>query len=96
MAKFKPGETKKGGRKSGTKNRTTEQFRELIKNFVENNWKGLQKDFEQVKPVERLQFINSMLRHFLPDPLSLEKLSESQLSQLHEYLLKKYSDEQAK
>jgi hypothetical protein len=86
MAKFKTGDPKKGGRKSGIKNRTTEQFRELIKTFVEKNWEKLQKDFEQVKPNERLQFINSMLRHFLPDPVNPEKLTENQLLQIIQYL----------
>ncbi|MFA5298829.1 MAG: hypothetical protein WC389_11545 [Lutibacter sp.] len=92
MAQFKKGSEKKGGRKAGIKNRTTEQFRELIKNFVENNWDRLQKDFEQAKPNERLQFINSMLRHFLPDPVNPEKLTELQLIQVLEYLKNKENE----
>jgi hypothetical protein len=83
---FKKGTIKKGGRKAGIKNRKTEEFRELIKCFVEKNWNQLQKDFEQVKPVERLQFINSMLRHFLPDPVNPERLTEAQLLQIIQYL----------
>jgi len=86
MPKFKAGDPKKGGRKSGIKNRTTEQFRGLIKTFVENNWEQLQKDFDSVKPNERLQFINSMLRHFIPDPVNPEKLSIEQLEQILQYL----------
>jgi hypothetical protein len=92
MTQFKKGSEKKGGRKAGIKNRTTEQFRELIKNFVENNWDRLQKDFEQVKPNERLQFINSMLRHFLPDPVNPERLTELQLIQVLEYLKNKENE----
>jgi hypothetical protein len=84
---------KTGGRKQGTPNRTTEQFRALIKTFVEINWERLQSDFDQAKPVERLQFINNMIRHFLPEPLSLAKLSEDQLKELHEYLKKIYGNE---
>ena len=73
---FKEGIIKKGGRVAGTKNRTSEQFRELIKCFVEKNWERIQKDFDVLKPVERLQFINSMIRHFLPEPVNADRLSD--------------------
>jgi IS30 family transposase len=91
---FKPGiSPNPSGRPKNSKNKTTEQFRALIKTFVEDNWKTIQSDFDKVKPVERLQFINNMIRHFLPEPLSLAKLSEDQLRELHEYLKKIYSNE---
>jgi hypothetical protein len=83
---YKKGSVKKGGRRLGAKNRTTEQFRELIKLFVESNWERLQSDFDQLKPVERLQFINSLIRHFLPDPVNPERLTEDQLLQIIEYI----------
>lgn len=95
MAKFEKGRAKSGGRKAGTPNRTTEQIRELIQTFIEANLPRLQADFDEMKPAERLNFINSLLRHVLPEPVSFEKLSETQLSQLHEYLLKRYSNEQS-
>jgi hypothetical protein len=96
MAKFKQGESgNPSGRKKGSRNCSTEMVRELIKNFVEDNWDDLQKDYKLVIPSERLQFINNLIKHFLPEPVSLERLSDSQLEQLHSYLLKKISDEEA-
>jgi Family of unknown function (DUF5681) len=93
--KFKKGQSgNPTGRKKGAPNRTTEQLRSLIQSFIEDNWQRVQKDFDSMKPNERLSFLNSLLRFVLPEPTSFEKLSEDQLKQLHEYLLKKYSDEQ--
>ena len=94
MAKFKSGDPKKGGRAKGTPNRTTEQLRGLIQSFIEDNWHKVQADFDAMKPSERLTFLNNLLRHVLPEPTTFEKLSEDQLKQLHEYLLKKYTNEQ--
>jgi hypothetical protein len=71
------------------------QLRGLIQVFIEKNWNRIQADFDSMKPGERLMFLNSLLRHVLPEPISFEKLSEAQLSQLHSYLLKKYDNEQA-
>ena len=82
------------GRRKGSTNKTPEQIRKLIQLFLENNFQRMQKDFDLLKPNERLMFLNSLLRHVLPEPTSFEKLSEDQLRQLHSYLLKKYSDEQ--
>lgn len=95
MAQFKKGRAKSGGRKAGTPNRTTEQIRGLIQSFIETNLPRLQADFDAMEPAQRLTFINSLLRHILPPPLSLESLSESQLTQLHEYLIKRYGNEQS-
>ncbi|HAX61156.1 MAG TPA: hypothetical protein DCX95_01150 [Elusimicrobia bacterium] len=80
------------GRPAGSANKTTEELRILIQLFIEKNWSRIQEDFDAMKPGERLNFLNSLLRHVLPEPLSFERLSETQLQQLHEYLLRKYPD----
>ena len=82
------------GRKKGQRNRTTDQLRSLIQSFIEDNWQRVQKEFDSLKPSERMSFLVNLLRFVLPEPTSFEKLSEDQLMQLHEYLIKKYSDEQ--
>ena len=81
------------GRRKGSTNKTPEQIRKHIQLFLEKNFQRMQKDFDSLKPNERLTFISSLLRHVLPEPTSFEKLSEDQIKQLHNYLLKKYSDE---
>jgi hypothetical protein len=95
MARQK-GIPKTGGRKAGSRNKTTEQLRGLIQTFIEKNWNRIQKDFDAMEPDERLKFLSSLLKHVLPCPLSLDKLSESQLSQLHDYFVKKYENEPEK
>lgn len=91
---FEKGHKKIAGRKPATPNRTTEQLRGLIQAFVEANLDRIQEDFDVLKPNERLTFLNSLLRHVLPEPVSLERLSEIQLEQLQEFLIKKYHDNQ--
>jgi hypothetical protein len=94
MAKFQKGRSgNPNGRRKGAKNKSTEALRGLIQSFIENNLPRLQADFDAMKPAERLSFLNSLLRHVLPDPLSFEKLSEGQLEQLHQYILQKYGYE---
>jgi len=79
------------GRPAGTRNKSTEGLRATIQLFVEKNWDQIQDTFDKMKPVEKLNFIVSLLRYVLPPPVTPETLNESQLSQLHEYLLIKYS-----
>ena len=81
------------GRKK--EHRTSEQLRGLIQSFIEDNLQCIQADFDAMKPDERLAFLNNLLRHVLPEPTTIEKLTEAQLEQLHEYLLKKYTNVQA-
>jgi len=80
------------GRKKGAKNKTSEELRSAVQHFIELNWNRIQKDFDLMKPAERVLFLNSLLRHVLPEPVSMEKLTEDQLKQLHEYLIKKYTE----
>ena len=82
------------GRPTGSPNKSTEELRLSIQLFIEKNWDRIQADFDAMEPAQRLNFINSLLKHVLPDPVSIEKLSEPQLSQLYEYLLKIYTNEQ--
>jgi hypothetical protein len=90
----KAGTPKTGGRKTGTLNKTPEQIRKLLQSFIEKNFVRMQKDFDAMKPNERLMYLNSLLKHLLPEPTSFEKLSEEQLSQLLLNLKRKYTDEQ--
>lgn len=97
MALYRKGQSgNPAGKRKGTPNKSTEQLRGAVQAFIEKNWEQLQTDFDSAKPNERLTFINSLLRHVLPEPISFERLSELQLQQLHEYLLKRYQNEQGK
>jgi len=74
------------GRKKGAKGKTPEQFRELISAFLITNWKGMQKDFNDMEPKDRNRFRESLLKYKVPPELNPERLSESQLLQVLEYL----------
>lgn len=87
---------KTGGRQKGTLNRTTEQFRTMVKEFVITNWPRIQSDFDALKPGERVLFLERLIRHFLPEPLHLDRLSESQMQQLWEQIQIKYGHDESK
>ncbi len=92
MARQK-GSPKFGGRRKGTPNKTPEQIRKFVTSFVEDNWQKVQKDFDAMKPAERLAFLNSLLKLVLPPPIVPEQLSEHQLQQLLEFVQKRYDEQ---
>lgn len=74
---------KTGGRKKGTPNRSTDELRNLLQSFINTNMETLQTDYDKLEPKDRLNFINSLLRHVLPAPLQeLERLTDEQLDEL--------------
>lgn len=81
---FKKGQvTNPDGRPKGKPNRTNEQIRELVLNFIDKNIDKLQTDFEALEPKERLNFIERLFKHVLPAPLhELERLTDVQLDEL--------------
>jgi len=84
MSKFKPGTSgNPKGRRRGTPNKSTEELRELLKNFFELNFETLQSDFDQLEPKDRLNFLLNLLKHVLPAPVhELERLTDSQLDEI--------------
>ena len=74
---------KTGGRKAGTPNKTTEELRNMVQAFLEEQWETIHKDFELLKPEQRVGFIIKLLDNVLAKPItSLEQLTESQLDEL--------------
>jgi hypothetical protein len=87
MARFKTGESgNPSGRPKGAKNRTTEQLRDLLREFINDNIEGLQTAYDSLKPNEKLRFINDILKHVISPPVNPERLTEAQLLQIIEYL----------
>ncbi len=71
------------GRPKGKPNRTTDELRAMVQNFVDNNLQTLQADFDLLEPKDRLNFIDRLLKHVLPAPLQeLERLTDEQLDEL--------------
>jgi len=85
---------KTGGRKKGVPNRTTEELRSMVQNFLEQHWETLHADFEKLQPSQRVMFLEKLLTHVLPKPLTdLSQLSESDLDILIERLKNQQRDE---
>lgn len=82
--KYKKGESgNPAGRKKGKANRTTDELRSLLQNFIDANIETLQADFDQLEAKERLTYIERLLKHVLPAPMGeLERLTDDQLDQL--------------
>jgi hypothetical protein len=73
MSKFKKGKPKTGGRSKGTPNKTTEQLRSMVMNFVSENMENIQKDFDQLQPRERIKVISDMMKFVLPTLRAMEQ-----------------------
>jgi len=54
------------GRTKGRANKSTDQLRQTLNDFIDKNISGLQSDFDKLQPVQRLQMLDKLLRHVLP------------------------------
>ena len=89
--------TNPAGRPLGAKNKTAENIRTLITNFITHNLKTIQADYELLKPNERLVFIEKILKYSIPALQSVdmiqyvkkevEALDDASLNELAEKLL---------
>lgn len=71
------------GRPKGKPNRTTDELRVMVQNFIDDNLQTLQADFDKLEPKDRLTFIERLLKHVLPAPLQeLDRLTDEQLNEL--------------
>ena len=86
--KYKKGESgNPAGRPKGAPNKTTEEIRTMLQDFITANIESLQADFQAMEPKERLSFFERLLKHILPAPLpELERLTDEQLDELIEKL----------
>lgn len=91
MATFKPGESgNPEGRPKGTINKSSQQLRETISDFLLKNFDKIKEDFQDLKPRERSRLYCDLLRYGLPQlqaislDIELEKLSDSQLDLIFE------------
>lgn len=53
-------------RPKGAPNKVTKDVREFIAAFVEDNLETMQRDFDQLEPVERLRFIEKLMQYVVP------------------------------
>ena len=86
MTKFKKGNDPRrntGGRPKGSPNRTTDEIRAMIGQFLSDNLGDLQADFDSLDPYQRLTLFDRLVKHILPPPLDpIERLSPEQFEKL--------------
>ncbi len=94
MAKFESGKSgNPEGRPAGSRNRTTEQIREAVREFIDGNMDNLQKDFDRLKSRDRLRFMLGLLKFVLPVAreidltVGLKQLSDEQIDELVKKIL---------
>jgi len=70
------------GRPKGRPNKATEAIRAVLADFIAINIEDIQSQYDSLKPAEKLQFIDRLLKHVLPAPLpDYELMSEQQFEQ---------------
>lgn len=90
---FKPGE---GGRRKGTPNKTTKEMRELLSDFISDNWYKLQDDFNVLEPKDRVQIFERLLQYILPKYQAVmpdKSEDRPEKSKLPEWMIKPFQDQ---
>jgi len=55
-----------GGRQKGTPNKTTNEVRQSITCFIQNNIETMQKSFDLLEPKEKLYFMEKLFKYIVP------------------------------
>lgn len=67
MAGLKKGQCNNpNGRKKGVPNKITQDLRERITAFLDDNWTSIEKDFKAIPPRERLMFYEKLMSYAVP------------------------------
>lgn len=96
---FKKGiATNPNGRPKGSKNRATENLRDKVSIFLNDNWETVQRSFDKLEAKERLSFIIQLMKYSIP-PLSSIDLTTNNYDHETKYIefvdvSKKYYQEQ--
>lgn len=99
---FKKGDTKinRAGRPIGSKNKINGELKQYIKEFLEKNWKSLEKDFKDLKPRDKMKFYTDLLPYVVPklnnvkSEHDLSNLSPSQLETVADRIIENLTDDE--
>jgi hypothetical protein len=82
------------GRKPGSKNKISEEIRERLSHFINNNIETIIEDFKNMKPSYRWKFFSELLPYVTPrlsatdNQHSFEKMTDEELTTIIEELKK--------
>lgn len=83
------------GRPKGANNKTSLQLREMITDFLENNFQKVINDFEDLTPKDRVKLYCDLLQYGLPRlqavqiETEFDRLTDSQLNEIINQITKK-------
>lgn len=87
-----------GGRKPGSRNKTTQKIRDTFLKFIEDNLERMQEDFDTLEAKDRFKYLFEMSKFILPSLKSIEfgnildELTEEQFSEVIEKIKSEYSN----
>jgi hypothetical protein len=92
---FQPGQSgNPAGKPKGAKNKTSEQLRRVLREFLSANLDSLQESYNELDPKDKMKFIVDLVRVVLPPPVSIERLTPEQMQDLYEQIKIKFDGEQ--
>ncbi|NEW84562.1 MAG: hypothetical protein GZ094_19650 [Mariniphaga sp.] len=83
------------GRPKGQPNKVTKVLKDRIQTFLEKSWPTVEKDFKELKPLERIAIYEKMLKYVIPTQkessvkLDIEGMSDNELNLIINKLLNK-------
>jgi hypothetical protein len=75
-----------GGRSKGTPNRSTEEIRQSLLKLLDDNLINLQNDIDGMTGKDRATILINLARHCTPPAVVPDKLTESQILEIIEYI----------
>jgi hypothetical protein len=78
----KKGTVKTGGRKPGSSNKVQAELRERIKDFLDNNFDNIQKDYLTLEAEKRVLFYEKLLNYVISKKTDLTTGGEKLFTQL--------------
>lgn len=70
---------KTGGRSKGTPNKSTQEFRNVLKFILENKLEQIDTDLETLTPYQRLEMICRLMSFCIPKPMDTMDFNDNKI-----------------